>query len=213
MNDNVTEKDLLSSESTILEENPPTTAENGKDGFIPVKYNKQIINLDFKRAGELAQKGMKLEAISKEIELLKDLAQSKNQSIAEFLNDLKQNESNKRLNSLIEKCGDDKELLNEVLRFSEQKQSDIKGFDELVEFFPEIKSLEDLPESVLGNVKLNGRTLLDEFLRYRLSEEKAVKENSVTQKKAEESSVGSQLNKIKGENPEAVEFLKGLWRK
>ncbi len=213
MTDNVNENDLLPSEPTVPEGETPTTADNTKEGFIPIKYNKKIINLDLKRAGELAQKGMKLEAISKEIETLRELAQSKNQSISDYLNDLKQNENSKRLDSLIEKCGADKELLNEVLKLSEKNQRHIKGFDELTEFFPEIKSLEDLPESVVENVKLNGRTLLDEFLRYRISEEKAVRENNITQRRAEESSVGSQLNKVKGENPEAAEFLKGLWRK
>ncbi len=86
-------------------------------------------------------------------------------------------------------------------------------FKELKDNFPEIKSIEDLPESVIENAKQSGKPLLDEYLRYRLLQEKAIKENVSAQKNAENSSVGSQLNKSRGENPETAEFLKGLWRK
>ncbi len=89
----------------------------------------------------------------------------------------------------------------------------IESFKEVAENFPNIKSIEELPESVIENAKNSKRALLDEFLRYRLSQEKAVKENISAQENAKNSSIGSQLNKSKGENPEAAEFLRGLWRK
>ena len=91
----------------------------------------------------------------------------------------------------------------------EQRES----FSEVKENFPEIKSIEDLPDVVIENALSSKRPLLDEFLRYRLLQEKAVKENLSAQENAMKSSVGSQQNKAKGENPEAAEFLKGLWRK
>lgn len=100
--------------------------------------------------------------------------------------------------------------LQEKLELSEELK---ETFKELNDSFPEIKSIEDLPKSVIENAIKSGKPLLDEYLRYRLLQEKAVKENVSAQKNAENSSVGSQLNKARGENPETAEFLKGLWRK
>ncbi len=191
----------------------PTTVQTGEKGFIPVKYNKEIINLDITRASELAQKGMKFETLSEELELLKQLASESKKTIKQYLSDLKQQKNEAFRDSLIEKCGDDVNLANEVLRLYEKKAETDDGFLEIQKNFPEIKSRKDLPESVLENAKLCGSNLFDEFLRYRFLQEKAVKDNVLSQQKGIASSAGSQLNKTRGDNPEAAEFLKGLWRK
>ena len=190
-----------------------TTVQTGEKGFIPVKYNKEIINLDITRASELAQKGMKFETLSEELELLKQLASESKKTIKQYLSDLKQQNNTSLRDSLIEKCGDDVNLANEVLRLYEKKAETDDGFLEIQKNFPEIKSRKDLPESVLENAKLCGSNLFDEFLRYRFLQEKAVKDNVLSQQKGIASSAGSQLNKTRGDNPEAAEFLKGLWRK
>lgn len=109
-----------------------------------------------------------------------------------------------------EKIKEKETELQEKLELSDELK---ETFKELNESFPEIKSIEDLPKSVIENAIKSGKPLLDEYLRYRLLQEKAVKENVSAQKNAENSSVGSQLNKSRGENPETAEFLKGLWRK
>lgn len=194
-------------------ENLPTTAPDNEEGFIPVKYNKEIIKLDFARAGELAQKGMKFEALTDELELLKQLANDSNKTIKQYLSDLSSQKGNYMRDSLIEKCGDDTALANEVLRLYEQNNQTDDGFSEVQKHFPEIKSREDLPESVLENAKLCGRNLFDEFLRYRHLQAKAVRDNILSQQRGQASSAGSQINKTRGDNPEAAEFLKGLWRK
>ena len=190
----------------------PTTADQKGEQFIPVKYNKEIINLNFERAGELAQKGMKFEALSNELELLKQLANDSGKTAYKFLQELKNEKCNSKRNSLIEKCGDDTALADEVNRLYGQNEFD-DGFDEVKANFSEIKVREDLPESVLENAKLSGRQLFDEYLRYRFKEEMAIKENILSQQRGKQTSTGSQLNKTRGENPEAAEFLKGLWRK
>ncbi len=210
MNDNIekvsTPQDTEASEAL-------TMAENSADVVIPVKYNKEVINLSIERAGELAQKGMKFEALSNELELLKQLAADSGKTVMQFLNSLKAEKQNAMVNSLIEKCGDDTALANEVLRVFGQNDEGEADFKELQESFPEIKSRDDLPESVLENAKLHARPILDEYLRYRLSQEKAVKENLLSQQRGRAATAGSQLNKSRGDNPEAAEFLKGLWRK
>lgn len=214
MNEN--EKNITSlpeDEKTPENDTVPTIAQESGEKFIPVKYNKEIINLDFDRAGELAQKGMKFEALSDELELLKQLANDSNKTVKQYLSDLKFQKNGLLRDSLIEKCGDDTELRDELLRLYAKNEQPNDGFLEVQEYFPEIKSRDDLPESVLENARLCGRGLLDEFLRYRFLQQKAVKDNILSQQRGAASSAGSQLNKTRGDNPEAAEFLKGLWRK
>lgn len=191
----------------------PAKAEQNGEKVIPIKYNKEIINLTFERACELAQKGMKFEAIANEIEILRKLSSAENKTIMQFLSDLELKNKNSKLDLLLEKCEGDEELKNEILRLCDNKEETNDGFEELRVEFPEIKNREDLPENVLENAKLCGRPLLDEYLRYRLSQEKAIAENKLISQKAMASSAGSQQNKSRGENPETAEFLKGLWRK
>ena len=91
-----------------------------------------------------------------------------------------------------EKIKEKETELQEKLELSDELK---ETFKELNESFPEIKSIEDLPKSVIENAIKSGKPLLDEYLRYRLLQEKAIKENVSAQKNAENSSVGSQLNK------------------
>ena len=210
MNEN--ENKVTTPQETEQNENAPTTAPQVDEPFVPVKYNKEVINLSLEKAGELAQKGMKFEALSDELSLLKELATKSGKTVMQFLSSLKLQSDDAMVNSLKEKCGDDAALLNEVTKLFSKNEAD-DGFAELQKHFPEIKSREALPQSVLENASLCARPLLDEFLRYRLLQEKAVKENLLSQHRARLSSTGSLINKSGGENPEAAEFLKGLWRK
>ena len=210
MNEN--ENKVTTPQETEQNENAPTTAPQVDEPFVPVKYNKEVINLSLEKAGELAQKGMKFEALSDELSLLKELATKSGKTVMQFLSSLKLQSDDAMVNSLKEKCGDDAALLNEVTKLFSKNEAD-DGFAELQKHFPEIKSREALPQSVLENASLCARPLLDEFLRYRLLQEKAVKENLLSQQTARLSSTGSLINKSGGENPEAAEFLKGLWRK
>ena len=214
MNENK-DKAVSVSEDTLNPEHAdmPTKADEAGERYITVKYNKEIINLPLERAAELAQKGMKFEALTNELDLLKQLAGDNKKTVMQFLSDLKLHQSDSKRDSLLEKCGDDAALKDEVERLYGQKTEKDDGFEELKKSFPEIESREDLPESVLENAKLSGRALLDEFLRYRLNQEQAIKENVLSQKIGKASSMGSQLNKTRGDNPEATEFLKGLWRR
>ncbi|MBQ1989001.1 MAG: hypothetical protein II234_03760, partial [Clostridia bacterium] len=82
----------------------------------------------------------------------------------------------------------------------------------LTMMFPEIKTEDDLPHSVLEKAKERGTLLLDEYLRYRLENERKIKSVSDNQKKAEKSTLGSQQNINNPLNPETEEFLKGLWK-
>ncbi len=199
------------SEEIILNDAQPE-AEN-KEIFVPVKFNKQILNLDLNKAQELAQKGMKFDAISKDYQVLKDLALEGGKSVGEFLQNLQIETAEKKKAEILEKCGGDLEFAEHILGLKKGNDDQIKGFSEVKEHFPEIKTPEDLPESVIENAKLKGTLLLDEYLRY-LHHQNTVMKNSIkAQRKAEESAMGDLSNKAGIVNPETAEFLKGLWRK
>lgn len=214
MTDNVINEEALpQAETKTTEINKETTPEQDAKIFIPVKYNKQVMNLDVESASELAQKGMKFDSISKDYEILKQIAIDSGKSVSEFVCDLQIDTLNKKKNQLTEKCGGNKELAEHILELESKKTDNVRGFSELKEKFPEILAIENIPECVLENAKLKGSLLLDEYLRYKLEEEIAIKNSAIKQQQAQNASTGSQLGKKGNENPETAEFLKGLWRK
>lgn len=184
------------------------------DILIPIKFNKEIKNLTVAEASQLAQKGMKYDLVSDILNALKKLSAENGKSVTQYLNMLKQEHSDKRAKLIEEKCGGDKEFAQHILTLEGNiLPSDISGFDELQENFPQIKNLDDLPETVVESARLKGTLLLDEYLRYLLASQNAAKEAEKQTKQAIKLSVGSQLNKIGRINPETAEFLKGLWQR
>lgn len=187
--------------------------EDSKEIFIPVKFNKEIKNLSINEASQLAQKGMKFDAVKDEYDTLKMLANKNGKSIAEFLRMLKENQYQQRREELAKKCGGDFSLAEHILSLEENdNRADVLGFEELKKEFPHFKTLEELPVEVLENARLKGRMLLDEYLRFRLAEKKRIQLATKTQKIAENTSLGSQINRDGVVNPETLEFLKGLWK-
>lgn len=197
---------------TLLQEKD-TTPENQNEVFIPVKYNKKIMNLDVISATNLAQKGLKFESICGDYEKLKKLALNEGKSVSEFIDNLQENMLSRKKEMLTQKCGGDSEMAEHILKLESQNGEEIRGFSELKEKFPKFKSIESVPESVLENAKLKGSLLLDEYLRYKLEQEIAVKNSNSQQASAKLSSTGSQQSKKGNYNPEANEFLRGLWNK
>jgi len=94
----------------------------------------------------------------------------------------------------------------------EKSGEESDDFAELTAEFPKIKSISDLPDSVVQKSELRGTKLLDEYLRYRLTEEREAASAALKQKNAENLSLGSLTDRKGGINPETAEFLKGLWR-
>ena len=180
--------------------------------FVPVKFNKQIINLNLEQAQELAQKGMKFDMISADYSALKSLAAASGKNVGEYIAYLNESEKACRLKEITEKCGGDSEFAEHILSL-EKGDGGPRGFDEIAESFPKIKAIEDLPQSVVEAASLKGTLLLDEYLRYLHKQEIAVKESLKKQKETLESSAGSFTNRSGGQTPETAEFLRGLWQK
>ena len=191
-----TEKDLPESEQ--------------KEITIPVKYNKEIKELSLEDATTLAQKGLKFTAIEKDFTALKELAQKENKSVPAFISELCDRYNEDKKKALIEECAGNEEIAQRIIDLQGYQISD--GLKELTEAFPEIKTLEQLPEEVVEKSRLKGTLPLDEYLRYLLSQEKIKKAAALKQRQSEKTTTGS-LASLKGaENTEAEEFLRGLWK-
>ncbi len=192
-------------------EEPQTTEE--KELLIPIKFNKEVKNISLEEARALAQKGMKYDIICKDYKNLKELALEQNKSVAEYLEDLKNARLESRRNELLEKCGGDTNLAEHFLKLElAVKKETENDFNELREYFPAIKDIEQLPEEVVESSRLKGSSLLDEYLRYQLREKRKQSKAEAEILNADKKSMGSLQNKNGGISPEAMEFLKGLWK-
>ena len=210
----MTEQEIINNDTTISEKDvclTDTTPKSDEPIKIPIKFNKETRNLSLEEATTLAQKGLKFESIEKEYNLLKQLALRENKSIPLYIAELDRRYNEEKKQSLTEKCGGNEELAEHILSLENEKKAG-DGFDELTSAFPEIKSKENLPREVLDNAELKGTLLLDEYLRYLLSQKRNAQTVARKQREGEKSSTGSLINRRDSQTSETEEFLKGLWK-
>ena len=210
----MTEQEIINNDTTISEKDvclTDTTPKSEEPIKIPIKFNKETRNLSLEEATTLAQKGLKFESIEKEYNLLKQLALRENKSIPLYIAELDRRYNEEKKQSLTEKCGGNEEIAEHILSLENEKKAG-DGFDELASAFPEIKSKENLPREVLHNAELKGTLLLDEYLRYLLSQKRNAQTVARKQREGEKSSTGSLINRRDSQTSETEEFLKGLWK-
>ena len=210
----MTEQEIINKDTTISETDvslTDTTPKSDEQVKIPIKFNKETKNLTLEEATTLAQKGLKFESIEKEYNLLKQLASRENKSIPNYIAELERRYNEEKKQSLTEKCGGNQEIAEHILALEKEKKAS-DGFEELSTAFPEIKSKENLPQEVLNNAELKGTLLLDEYLRYLLSQKRNAQTIAQKQREGEKSSTGSLINRRDSQTSETEEFLKGLWK-
>lgn len=210
----MTEQEIINNDTTISEKDvclTDTTPKSEEPIKIPIKFNKETRNLTLEEATTLAQKGLKFESIEKEYNLLKQLALRENKSIPLYIAELDRRYNEEKKQSLTEKCGGNEEIAEHILSLENEKKAG-DGFDELTSAFPEIKSKKNLPREVLDNAELKGTLLLDEYLRYLLSQKRNAQTVARKQREGEKSSTGSLINRRDSQTSETEEFLKGLWK-
>ncbi len=185
--------------------------ESAPEITVPVKYNKEIKELSLQEAGNLAQKGLKFEAIQADYLALKDLAARENKSVPAFISELALSKRSALKEELTEKCGGNEEMAEKILNLEGNTKTEL-NLQEVYEAFEDIKSPEDLPSEVLEKATLKGTNALDEYLRYLLAQKKKTRETIRKQKENDSSTTGSLINLKGGNNPETAEFLRGLWK-
>ncbi len=198
-------------ETPVSAEGTDTTPEDTSEIKVPIKFNKEIKNLNLDEASALAQKGMKFDLISDNYERIKNLAKTDGVSVTDYLCTLERLQRERREDSLTEECGGNKDIAKHIIELenSIEKQDD-NGLAELLEKIPEIKDINQLPTAVIEASKTKGTRLLDEFLRYRLNLENEKNALAASRKKGVDATIGSQ-NSVAVKHNAASEFLKGLW--
>ncbi len=177
---------------------------------VPIKFNKEIKHLSLEDAASLAQKGMKLDAISEELSRLRRIAALGGKSIPEFLTALERQQSENKKEELLKECGGNEELAQRIMRLEAEMEGDGVDLAELQQFFPAVKAVEDLPQAVVERAQKLGSNLLDEYLRYREGERIKRREGERYAKAASAASVGSQSNSGAADTAN-TEFLRALW--
>ncbi len=181
------------------------------DITIPIKFNKEIRHISADEAATLAQKGMKFDMISSDLERLRKMASVNGSSITDFITALEKNQAQAKRLEVLEECGGNEQLADKIIGLQADKSESSGDLGELQSFFPEIKDESELPEGVLEKSRLTGENLLNCFLRYRLQQERAAEANIAAQKAAANSSVGSLSSANSRHDAVSAEFLKGLW--
>ena len=212
MSEKTTENNAVPEAQNDFADFEVTTPKENSEIIVPVKFNKQIVNLNLQQAQELAQKGMKFDMISSDYSALKSLANEEGKNVSEYVARLVSDKKAQRLQEITDKCGGDSEFAERIVNL-EKGGEQLRGFDEVKENFPKIKAIEDLPQSVIDAASLKGTLLLDEYLRYLHSQDLAVKQRLQKPKETLEASTGSFTNKSGAQSPETAEFLRGLWQK
>lgn len=197
-------------ENTFSQEAEDTTPQpSDNDAFIEVKFNKETRKLTLDEAATLAQKGMKLDQISEELEILKALSKEKGIGLKEFVKQLEGQSRERKIDALREKYSDDSEL-SELLSALGANGED----DEAVKLHNELPDVvfEEIPQEVKAAASLNGRGLLLEYLLYEHRQHKACENEEIRQEKTREQSLGS-LSGSSSQNTADSEFIKGIWGK
>lgn len=178
-------------EENLLSGGGDTTPNPEQDGksYLEIKFNKELIELDRESAVTLAQKGMKFDLISDEYERLKTICKRQGKDVNIFLAECESNEM-----------------------MSSNDSSYSTDFDKFRQEFPEITSLDMLPEEVKTAAEIKGTGLIFEYLLFEHKLQKAKADEEKNREFAALSSTGS-LSKDDRTDPTASEFIKGVWGK
>ncbi len=178
---------------------------------IPIKFNKESRELSLEEASSYAQKGMKYDLIRPDFERLRRLAQQRGKSLPDLVDALCNEDRDSRKAKLLEQCGGNEELAQHVMELEEAADPREDSFDELRENFPEFTTPQAVPEAVRAAAAQKGTRLLDEYLRYRLQQNRQRRNAEADRRHADESAVGSQKRYAVGVDPVQAEFLRGIW--
>ena len=163
---------------------------------------------------ELAKKGYNYDLISSDWERVKSMAFADGKSVGEYLSSLCENQTSNRRKELIEKCVDE-ELAEYILNLeaSATKNNDC-FFGEVLDYFPKIKDISELPLCVVESAKVKGSRILDEWLRYRHKKQTEMSAFKDFEKLTSNSSIGPQREFISADyDPAKLQFIKGIWGK
>lgn len=241
-----TEPETEVAEATAEDTTPAETEDADADGavipedeepLITVKYDKQARLLSRKDAVNYAQKGMKYDSITPQLEKLKFVAFSEGKTFAEFVDAIFDQNKESTMAELIDQCCGNEDLAKELFESRlDKNQTAYKDFkeaeqqaeteteeaviqrlaDELAavrEEFPEVTEYSKLPKSVIREADEKGIPLLDAYLRFLHREQRKSEVVKSQQAAAAKASVGAQSSTEGNEtrDPAIAAMMKGIW--
>ena len=221
-----------------------TSAQDGNEGaaeennaepeapFLEIQYNHEKRNLSRDEAITLAQKGMHFQSTYDSIERVATL---KGLSVKEFLNGLETAQDEAHRRELIEKFGDDEEIIGSMMELyhinkqktldnakenrkaaaeAEEQSVNERLAQEFVEMkngdFPELTEFADLPEAVKKSA-FSGLSLSHAYLKYMHNENKKIAAAKASEAAAAKKSTGSMASDKEDISASESALLKGLW--
>ena len=211
------------------------------DFKLPVKFYGEQRNLTFEEAVEFAQKGMNYEKLKAGLdgyEQSKPLLDKLAYLSEEIIEGLMTADEQFLRSQLTEKYGElPEEVMTTLLKeekakaqnaynehLSEEKAQQAESekavhirianeFLELQKEFPNLSSIDNVPDSVIIDAVNNGRNLIDAYLRHQCKESRKIEAAQQAEASAKKSSAGSLEggNVSHTSNAESA-FLEGLWR-
>jgi len=181
---------------------------NRADITIPVKFNKEVKNLTADEAATLAQKGLKFQMIEQDFSKLRDLAGKQKMSVPEYISELEKNQAKQRKDEILKEYKENDALAERIVELEKGGTDD--GLEELREFFPTVRSLDDLPRAVVESARLKGENLLNTYLKYRIVKRRQADDERLFERSAKNASVGSLRS---GGDTAGDDFIKALWGK
>lgn len=218
------------------EENPAEQDEENSLPVLSIKFNKKNFDLKYEEAVSFAQKGMKYDQISGDLQKLKDHAARSGKSFSEFVAGLEEAEINVIRQQCKETAGGneeyeqllfDKALKDRDLKLqeyndaraakekSEQESLEQKIADGVIaisKLNPEIKDVSEIPESVFRMAEEEGISIREAYLLTEFNNRKAVEAAKKAEAAAKASSSGSLKDDAgQGESSVISAFRRGAW--
>lgn len=204
-----------------------TTLNTSEEPFVTVKYNHNLKNYSLKEAAEIIQKNMHFDSSIKKLEFL---ANSKGKKLPELVNEIFEENETAEILRLQDEFADNHDGFITALESRKQnferafldmlqnseKQPDLNQrladeFFELVEYFPEIESIEKIPDDVLKQSAKENKSLVLCFALHKAKEqEKLLKQAEKNTKNILSSAPTLSSNTIAGEDPTILAMLKGI---
>ncbi len=203
---------------------------------VAVRYNHEDRELSMDEARTYAQMGMRYESLTPTLDKLRMMAAGRGQNLAEFVDAWSAADERATLEQYLQKTGGDRETAEKLMRMEqaerrsvceERDRQDQKAdedartavterlaseFIELQGEFPELTTIEGVPDAVVRDATKNGRHLLDAYLRYQRAESKKIERNAAATAQAAAAAVGSQndVPTVGGKDAATEAMLRGL---
>lgn len=188
-----------------------------QQGVLTVKFNHQTRSLSHDEAVQLAQKGLKYEAIEPMMNSLRQAATVRGIPMAQLAAEWQAHAEAMRFSDAVRRCGGNEQTAVQLMRAeaaAAKRQSEASVTDrlaaewmELQHAVPDVASIDDLPAEVLQAAAQGRHSLLDGYLRYQNAERIRIERAKNAADKAAAQTTGVLAGTAPSVNSPAIEAM------